>query len=55
MYIHSELNKALSAYRTCKNLSSPFLLSLNLIMGHWGTTHDFTTSFLHSSLFSTAL
>ena len=23
--------------------------------GHWGTTHDFTTSFLHFSLFSTAL
>ena len=29
-------------------------LSLNR-EGHWGTTDDFTTSFLHFSLFSTAL
>ena len=29
-------------------------LSLNR-KGRWGTTHDFTTSFLHFSLFSTAL
>ena len=29
-------------------------LSLNC-EGHWGTTDDFTTSFLHFSLFSTAL
>ena len=34
-------------------MSPPLYLSLNH-MGHWGTTDDFTTSFLHFSLFYTA-
>ena len=34
-----------------------FTFSYSLInhKGYWGTTDDFTTSFLHFSLFSTAL
>ena len=35
-------------------LSSQYHLSLNRD-GRWGTTIDFTTSFLHFTLFSTAL
>ena len=38
-------------------LPALFTLQYYLIncQGHWGTTDDFTTSFLHFSLFSTAL
>ena len=42
-----------AASGTQRNLTSPHL-SLNC-KGHWGTTDDFTTSFLHLSVFSTAL
>ena len=46
-----------TSWLSCTQIHASFIiyhLSLNH-EGHWGTTDDFTTSFLHFSLFSTAL
>ena len=47
-------NKAVNSESDLQSIFLSSYLSLNL-EGHWGTTDDFATSFLHFSLFSTAL
>ena len=54
MLVHTNSERNISGLKILIHFPLHFHLSLNL-KGCWGTTDDFTTSFLHFSLFSTAL